>query len=69
MTKEEISKVQRYLQRTFRNTGIAIEARKTKDDSVEVMLDGEFIGVIFKDTEDGETSFDFHMTILSEDLG
>lgn len=68
MTKDEIAKVQRYLQRTFRNTGIAIEARKTKDDSVEVMLDGEFIGVIFKDTEDDDISYDFHMTILSDDL-
>jgi hypothetical protein len=64
----EIAKIERYLRRKFRNTGIAIEGRKNKDDSAEVMLDGEFIGVVFKDEDDGETSYDLHMTILDIDL-
>lgn len=64
----EISKVQRYLRSKFNNTGITIEARKNKDDSAEVMLDDEFIGVLFKDVDEGETSYDFHMTVLDIDL-
>ncbi len=68
MNDMEIAKIERYLRRKFRNTGIAIEGRKNKDDSAEVMLDGEFIGVVFKDEDDGETSYDLHMTILDIDL-
>jgi len=66
--KSEIEKVQRYLRRTFGNHGITIDARPKKDDSAEVSLDGEFIGVIFKDDEEGDVSYDFHMTILEMDL-
>lgn len=68
MNDMEIAKIERYLRGKFRNTGIAIEGRKNKDDSAEVMLDGEFIGVVFKDEDDGETSYDLHMTILDIDL-
>ncbi|WP_323794900.1 DUF3126 family protein [Nisaea sp.] len=66
--KSEIEKVQRYLRQTFGNHGISIEGRPNKDDSAEVSLDGEFIGVIFKDDEEGDVSYDFHMTILEMDL-
>jgi hypothetical protein len=31
-------------------------------------MDGEFIGVVFKDTEDGDVCYHFQMTILSEDM-
>ncbi|WP_420405746.1 DUF3126 family protein [Nisaea sp.] len=68
MNKSEIEKVQRYLRRTFGNHGITIDGRPNKDDSAEVSLDGEFIGVIFKDDEEGDVSYDFHMTILEMDL-
>jgi len=33
-----------------------------------VMLAGEFIGVLFKDIDEGETSYDFHMSILEIDI-
>ncbi|MBL6600996.1 MAG: DUF3126 family protein [Alphaproteobacteria bacterium] len=68
MNDMEIAKIERYLRGKFRNTGIAIEGRKNKDDSAEVMLDGEFIGVLFKDEDEGEMSYDLHMTILDIDL-
>lgn len=68
MNDMEIAKIERYLRGKFRNTGIAIEERKNKDDSAEVMLDGEFIGVLFKDEDEGEMSYDLHMTILDIDL-
>lgn len=65
---EEISRVQAYLQNTFGHTGIALKMREKAKDSVEVILNGEFIGVIYKDDEDGEISYDFNMAILEEDL-
>ena len=39
-----------------------------KIDSADVLIDDEFIGVIFEDNEDGEMCYQFNMTILSEDL-
>jgi hypothetical protein len=33
-----------------------------------VMLDGEFIGVIYRDEDDGDISYDFNMAILEMDL-
>lgn len=68
MNDIEIAKIERYLRGKFRNTGITIEGRKNKTDSAEVMLDGEFIGVLFEDEDEGETSYDLHMTILDIDL-
>ncbi len=68
MNAIEINKLENYLRRVFSNKDITIEARENKDDSAEVNLDGEFLGVLFKDVEDGETSYDFHMTVLEIDL-
>lgn len=68
MKKEEVLKVERYLRATFGNQTISVRARPKKDDSAEVYLGEEFIGVLFKDEEDGETSYNFQMAILSEDL-
>jgi hypothetical protein len=42
--------------------------RPKQADSVEVQVNGEFIGVIVKDEEDGETSYAFNMAILEMDL-
>ena len=42
--------------------------RPRQADSVEVHVGGEFIGVIFKDEEEGETSYAFQMAILEMDL-
>ena len=66
--KERNRKIQRYLRQTFGNHGISIQGRPNKDDPAEVAFDGEFIGVIFKDDEEGDVSYDFHMTILEMDL-
>lgn len=68
MDKTEIARLQKYLQRTFGNQKITLSARKGVSDSVEVMLEGEFLGVIYKDAEEGEVSYDFNMAILDMDL-
>jgi hypothetical protein len=66
--KTEILRVEKYLRSLFRLDTIRVESRPNKKDSVEVMVGDEFIGVIFKDTEDGETTYHFEMAILDMDL-
>lgn len=67
ITQSEMAKVQEYLRTKFGTERISVIARKTND-SAEVHIGGEFIGVLYKDEEDGETSYDFNMAILDIDL-
>ena len=68
MDKTELEKIQAYLRRTFGNPAIRVVARPKKMDSAEVYLGEDFTGVLFRDDEDGELSYNFTMAILSEDL-
>ena len=68
MTPTDISRVETYLRRTFGNPHLAIATPKRKGATIEVTLDGEFLGTIHKDEEDGEVSFALHVMILEEDL-
>lgn len=64
---DEMIKVQDYLRRTL-NGQIGVKPRSQTPDSIEVLLNGEFIGVVYKTEEEGETSYDFNMSILDIDL-
>ena len=68
MTTEELKKIERYLRRLFANETIAVKARPRKDDSGEVFVGEEFVGVIYRDDEDAELSYNFSMAILDYDL-
>ncbi|WP_372422268.1 DUF3126 family protein [Salinarimonas chemoclinalis] len=68
MTKSELAKVESYLRRTFANHAITVRARPKKDDSAEVYIGDEFIGVLFLDDEDEDRSYQFQMAILDTDL-
>ena len=69
MNREEINKIQIYLREKFNNNDILIVPRADKsENSAEFQIDGEFLGIIFKDIDDGETSFHLEMSILEEDL-
>ena len=68
MTGDELKKVERYLRKLFNNQTIAVKARPRKDDSAEVFIGEEFIGVIYRDDEDDELSYNFTMAILNADL-
>ena len=68
MKAEEAAKVQAYLKRRFGNVDIALKPRPKVNDSVEVLLGNEFIGVIYKDEDEGEISYQFQMCIIEEDL-
>ncbi|KZL21254.1 hypothetical protein PsAD2_00544 [Pseudovibrio axinellae] len=68
MKPDEIRKVQTYMRNTFKSQGLEVRARPLKDDSAEVYIDNEFLGVIFRDEEDGELSWNFQMAILEIDV-
>jgi hypothetical protein len=52
----------------FGNTKLRVVPRPKKDDSAEVYIDEEFIGVMFVDDEEDERSYNFQMAILGADL-
>ncbi len=68
MVKGQWTKVETYLRRKFAVDNLRLKERNKKDDSVEVYLGEEFIGIVYKDEEDGDMSFHFEMSILAEDL-
>jgi hypothetical protein len=65
---QEVRKLDAYLKRVFGNQKIRVVPRPKKDDSAEVYIGEEFIGVLFVDDEDDDRSFQFQMAILEDDL-
>jgi Protein of unknown function (DUF3126) len=65
---QEIRKIEAYLKRLFGNARMRVVPRPKKEDSAEVYIGEEFIGVLFVDDEDNERSYNFQMAILGADL-
>ncbi len=68
MTPTDIARVETYLRRTLGNPKIGIAPPKRRGATVEVTVEGEFLGTLHRDEEDGEVSYSLHVTILDEDL-
>ncbi len=68
MKHPEIIKLQKFLQQKFNNRNIDVRPRPRKDDSVEVYIGEEFLGLIYVDDEEGDLSYNFQMAILDVDL-
>jgi len=69
MTPDEIVKLTRFLQKTFDQPAVQVRKRPQKDDSGEVYMGEEFIGVVYRDDEDpDDLSYNFQMAILDFDL-
>ncbi|CCG07254.1 DUF3126 family protein [Pararhodospirillum photometricum] len=69
MTPAEVRKVEAYLRRTFGHDGLTVTPPPGKSKgSCEVAIDGEFIGTINRDEDEGEVSYAFNMVILDMDL-
>ena len=68
MDRITLKKIENFFKQKFNSKKIKIEGRANKNDSADVLIDDEFIGVIFEDNEDGDICFQFNMTILNEDL-
>ena len=69
MDVQEVRKLDAYLKRVFANPRIRVVPRPKKEDSAEVYIGDEFIGVLFRDDDEGETAYQFQMAILDYDLG
>lgn len=68
MKPDEIAKLTKFLRAKFELASLSVRKRPQKDDSAEVYIGEEFVGVIFRDEEDGELSYNFSMAILDFDL-
>lgn len=77
MTKDEIKTLETFLRKRFGNPKIEVRMRmqagKAKQiaDSAEVYIgksDEDFLGVIYREEEEGELSYQFQMAILDIDL-
>ena len=68
MNASELSKLSTYLQRLFGNDRIAVKARPKLNDSAEFYVGEEFVGIVSKIVDEGETSYDISMSVLDIDL-
>ena len=68
MKKDELAKLQAYLRKTFGAPSLEVKAQPKKDDMAEVFINGEFVAALYREVEDGETSYQLQMAILDIDL-
>ncbi len=68
ITMEETAQLKAYLERTLKTPDLTVKKREKAADSIEVMVGGEFIGLIYKIVDEGEVSYSFEMAILDIDL-
>ncbi len=68
MKKEEMARLQTYLRKTFGAPTLEVKGQPKKDDMAEVFIGGEFVAALYKEVEEGETSYQFQMAILDMDL-
>ncbi len=68
MDVQEVRKLDAYLKRLFGNSKIRVVPRPKKDDSAEVYIGEEFVGVLFVDDEDDDRSYQLQIAILETDL-
>lgn len=68
MNATEMARIQKYLREKFDNNQLTLNRRGDATDSAEVLLGDEFLGVVYRDEDEGEVSYPFHMSILEMDL-
>jgi Protein of unknown function (DUF3126) len=68
LKKEEIARLQSYLRKTFGASNLEVKAQPKKDDMAEVFINDEFVATLYREVEEGETSYQFQMAILDMDL-
>lgn len=68
MTRAEIQKLEAYFQKRFKLPTIEMRQRPRQEDSVELFIGDEFVGLVYRDDEDGDRSYNFSMAILEMDL-
>ena len=64
----EIARVQEYLRKTLSNNRIIVKPPAKETAPVEVYIGDEFIGVLYRDEDEGEVSYSLTVSILEDDL-
>ncbi|MCB1515091.1 MAG: DUF3126 family protein [Hyphomicrobiaceae bacterium] len=68
MTKDELSRLQGYLRKTFGAANLEVKAQPKKSDMAEIFINGDFIATLYRIEEDGEVEYQVQMAILEMDL-
>lgn len=68
MTGAEIERLQTYLRRLLGSERVTIVPPLKPGFPIEVAVEGETIGTVDKDTDEGEVSYAITITVLDEDL-
>lgn len=68
MNRTEIMRLRKYLNDKFDTGKFELDAGGQKDGSMELHFNGEFLGVIYRDDDEGEISYALNIAILEEDL-
>lgn len=68
MTPNDIARVQTYLRRLLGSEKISLVPPAKKGLSVEFAVDGEVIGTVHRDDDEGEVSYAVSIIVLDEDL-
>ena len=68
MDRKEILKLETFFRKRFNMPSMEVRQRPQKNDSAEVYIGDEFVGVLYRDDEDGDLSYNFTMAILDIDL-
>jgi hypothetical protein len=68
LKKDEIARLQTYLRKTFGAATLEVRPQPKKDDMAEVFIADEFVATLYREVEEGETSYQFQMAILDMDL-
>ncbi len=68
MKAKELQQLSDYFRRTFGNAALSVKARPKLEDSAELYLGEEFLGIVSRIDDEGEVSYDLSMSILDIDL-
>lgn len=70
MKPEEITRLTVFMRKKFQLPTIEVRKRPQKNDSCEVYIGDEFVGIMYRDDddEDDDLSYSFQMAILEFDL-
>ncbi|MFV0369097.1 MAG: DUF3126 family protein [Hyphomicrobiaceae bacterium] len=68
MTKDELTRLETYLRKTFGATSLEVRPQPKKTDMAEIFINGDFIATLYRIDEDGEVEYQLQMAILEMDL-
>jgi len=66
--KNDLPRLERYLQKTFHTDTLKIKLHPKKTDMGEVFIGEEFLAPIYREDEDGEVCYQLQIAILDIDL-